>query len=91
MNRIGYWQHHMLQCMFKNKQGAFYSLMGLKGNAAKYESVYNRHLLKAIKLHNTGVISGNNRKRCSPIPVGYRIDIGKYGPKGGRGYLLVKI
>jgi hypothetical protein len=90
MNRIGYWQHHMLQRMFKSKQGAFYSLMGLRGNAKKYEPVYQRHLLKAIELHNAGVISGKNRKRCSPIPVGYKIDIGKYGPKGGRGYLLVK-
>ena len=91
MNRIGNWQHHMLQRMYKNKQGAFYSLMGLRGKASRYEAVYKRHLLKAIKLHNTGVITSGRRKIVSPIPMGYRIDIGKYGPKGGMGFKLVKI
>lgn len=80
--KLGYWQVEMLSKITSKGVGCR-SIMGLKGKALDYLSVYVQRLHSAIEAHNKGIAIN------SPIDSAYYIQVGNYGSKGGYGFRAV--
>lgn len=60
---------------------ALYTMLGLRGTAAKYTGRYVTSVTRAIERHNTGTCGDD----C-PVPRTAPIAGGAVGPRGGFGY-----